>query len=319
MGELISDFEKLSSLLAGAYAAVALLLTLVLVFFPKKDLAVKLLGSLMVLSIMFGANNGWIYAVGIFIVATLVTELQFLEKLAALAWNRKEYWDYLGQASQQEIDSKLNEEVSEIVESELAEESAEETPQEEEAVEETSQEEEVNRETEKTDFFKDKGTVKEAIKRINEGKNIRLKIYEEASSFQRIALIALLNNKDSLFPKKSLLQKHVTINTRTGSRVLDAIIKTKDCHYIVEIKYIRSSANLTYAADKTMDLVFKYLSYIKTKNSDIEVYPVLIVPDNLTSSSLHNNVPILRFNTQTNSFSNVQAFKDSIKTVKNLS
>lgn len=51
---------------------------------------------------------------GIFIVATLVTELEFLEKLAAIFWNRKEYWEYLTKrASPAEVDRKLEREARE--------------------------------------------------------------------------------------------------------------------------------------------------------------------------------------------------------------
>lgn len=51
----------------------------------------KFLGVLLILSITFAANNAFVYVISTFIIATLVTELQFLEMLIALIWNRPEY------------------------------------------------------------------------------------------------------------------------------------------------------------------------------------------------------------------------------------
>ena len=51
----------------------------------------KFLGVLFILSLAFAANNAFVYIISIIIIATLVTELQFLEMLIALIWNRPEY------------------------------------------------------------------------------------------------------------------------------------------------------------------------------------------------------------------------------------
>ncbi|MCH8067632.1 MAG: hypothetical protein IIC69_03540 [Nanoarchaeota archaeon] len=51
----------------------------------------KFLGVMFVLALSFTANNIFVYVISIFIIATLVTELQFLEMLIALIWDRPEY------------------------------------------------------------------------------------------------------------------------------------------------------------------------------------------------------------------------------------
>lgn len=57
---------------------------------PKRE-AIKLLGSTFVLALAFAANASWTYALAIFVVATLVTELEFLEKLAAMFTNNGQH------------------------------------------------------------------------------------------------------------------------------------------------------------------------------------------------------------------------------------
>jgi hypothetical protein len=109
----VSEFSKVASWLALTFSLVALLISVIYIAFSARDLGVKLVGSIFVVSLCFAANNAFVYPLGILIVATLVTELEFLEKIAALLWNRKEYWDYLiGRASRKEIEQKIRDDVA---------------------------------------------------------------------------------------------------------------------------------------------------------------------------------------------------------------
>ena len=95
MNYLPTDMNSAATALATLNAVSALLITILLIFWPRPHTsAIKLLGSLMVLTLAFSSNNAGVYALAIFIVATLVTELDFLEKLAAIFWNREKYWEY---------------------------------------------------------------------------------------------------------------------------------------------------------------------------------------------------------------------------------
>lgn len=111
--KIFTDISQASAALTVVFALVALIVAIVIALRSDIGLAVKVLGTLLVLAICFASNNGFVYAIGIFIVATLVTELEFLEKLAAIVWNRKEYWDYLKvKATPTEIEAKLKEEIA---------------------------------------------------------------------------------------------------------------------------------------------------------------------------------------------------------------
>lgn len=54
----------------------------------------KLIGSLLIVSLSFAANSAAVYTLAIIIIATLVTELKFIEMILALIWNRDRYLDY---------------------------------------------------------------------------------------------------------------------------------------------------------------------------------------------------------------------------------
>lgn len=282
MESLITDFEKLSSIIATTYAGVALIMTIVLSLVPKRDLSVKLLGSLMVLSIMFGANNAWIYAIGVFIVATLVTELQFLEKLAALAWNRKEYWQYLiSGASDEEIEAKRIQEVAEIESS------------------------------------GDKNLVSPTSNKTssdNDSISIRQKIFQEAKEFEQNVLEALEKNKKQLFNAHRLKQQ-VKLRGRAGLSILDAIAESEQSHYLIEIKYFRHRSIVRRAIHQVRGLTYSYSDYLTERNIDVHVYPILVVPEDLIEESLVENVPLLKFDTEKMAFSNIHDFIKAIELV----
>ena len=89
-------FTTGESLLAMIFALAVSIVTFRIIDRPRRDsLSVKLLGRRMVISLSFGANHPIIYELGIFIIATLITELHFIEKLGALIWRRKEHHQYL--------------------------------------------------------------------------------------------------------------------------------------------------------------------------------------------------------------------------------
>lgn len=79
----------------------------------------KFLGVLFILSLSFLANNWLVYLISIVIIATLVTELQFLEMLLALIWNRPDYikgrFGELDRQQKEREDTKTLAEISNIV------------------------------------------------------------------------------------------------------------------------------------------------------------------------------------------------------------
>jgi hypothetical protein len=86
----ISSASPLLAQLFGIYGLVVGSALILKKETPKRE-AIKLLGSTFVLALAFAANASWTYALAIFVVATLVTELEFLEKLAAMFTNNGQH------------------------------------------------------------------------------------------------------------------------------------------------------------------------------------------------------------------------------------
>lgn len=78
----------------------------------------KIGGAFIISALSFLANTSLIYALTIFLIATFITKLDFLENLAAIFWNREKFWDYrlglLAKATPKEKDDKFNLEVEEV-------------------------------------------------------------------------------------------------------------------------------------------------------------------------------------------------------------
>lgn len=112
LNTLISNIEKLIAIMALIAAIVfALLHTF---SSGKRDTHLKLSGSFIVAVFAFLANNIGIYALASFIVATIITKLDFLENLAAIFWGRKEFWGYriqLAKASINQLEGKLEQDI----------------------------------------------------------------------------------------------------------------------------------------------------------------------------------------------------------------
>ena len=97
------------------YALATLLVVLSILFYlvsfllKDKSSINKFIGLLFVSAFCLFANNYWTYLISIFIIATTVTELSFLENLAAIFRGNKEYWDYKkstqGQTSKENAES----------------------------------------------------------------------------------------------------------------------------------------------------------------------------------------------------------------------
>ncbi|MFH1011260.1 MAG: hypothetical protein V1784_08500 [bacterium] len=71
------------------------ILVALLSLWPKiRSHALRLSGIGFVLSLALFANTGWTYFAAIFIVATVITELEFLQNLAAIIARHPNYWKY---------------------------------------------------------------------------------------------------------------------------------------------------------------------------------------------------------------------------------
>lgn len=116
MTELIP--ESFRELLSAACLVIGTVFSLFSISASKREHALRLTGLFLLSSVALFANSGWCYFAAVFIIATAVTQLQFLQNLAAIIRGSKEFFDYQKEfLSQKEIEESTAEEVQEMEES----------------------------------------------------------------------------------------------------------------------------------------------------------------------------------------------------------
>lgn len=113
--------------LGGIVISLALILGLMSLFPSLRSHCIKLLALFVVAALSLFSNHWSTYFAGIFVIATAVTELEFLQNLAAIIRGNKEYFDYKKESlSSDQKHKKIEEEQEQLSEAEPIEKEAEE-------------------------------------------------------------------------------------------------------------------------------------------------------------------------------------------------
>jgi len=287
--EWITDTKTVATIFAvvGLAAAICLMLS------SERKIATQILGSLFVISISFSADDTVVYTIAVFVIATLVTELHFLEKIAALIWNRKEYWKYLsGNASKKEVEEKTRSEI----EANLINNDAE-GPDEVEAIDKTNHEPEGISETEDDVDPKDSQ-----------------QLVAKALQFERAVLDNLNSNQ---LPFDFLnFRKEVRMTSGSDGYIIDGIIDAGGVHYLLEIKNIKRPSSLINAVDQIQKYKIAYERYLWERNICGTVQPLIIVPNEVNIGSQFRGVPIVKYDQSKNIFSNLKVIYSDYDTSK---
>ena len=270
--------EIINTELVSVFFAVIGLIMASILFFKLEVLAsIQLLGTILIVAISFSAHNAAVYLISVFVIATLVTELHFLEKIAALIWNRKEYWNYLAEkATKAEVESKTKQEIaSEILENESAE------PDDIEPV--------VDTDSTPTGIL---DTSNEPA--LNTGELINRALIFEKDVFQAL-------KKQIPFSYKKL-NHDVSISAGARKYLFDIIIETTSIHYLVEVKYYSKAYSLQNAAKQLKHNTQIYRKYLRERNLKCAVQPLIIVPKSLNSQESVSEIPIIKFDIDENKF-----------------
>ncbi|NTW88851.1 MAG: hypothetical protein HGB26_06960 [Desulfobulbaceae bacterium] len=275
------DMPSAATFLSTLIMLGVLLLTIILIFWPRSDdSAIKLLGSLMVLALAFGANDEAVYALAIFIVATLVTELDFLEKLAAIFWNREKYWEYrLKKASTAEVAAKQEAEAQEeIAAREPTREPGEPQPE---------------------------GT--KSRTQVDTAQAVQM-----AMGFEGAALDALAAGKGPFAPAR-INSRLKVVPSHGRPWIYDAIAETPGIHYVIEVKYGKLPYTLINAMKQLQLSIPTYKNYLLERGITAQVIPVAIVPSEINAPDLfHDWLPVLKFDSVSHRFTNELGFRKTV-------
>lgn len=237
------------------------------------DLSIKILGSLFVLSICFAANQWFVYAIGTFIVATLVTELEFLEKLAAIAWGRKEYWDYLMQkATKSEIKKKIGQEFNE-----------------------------------QQIISQGQRSLKSRVNVVRD----KSKFVEKALEFENEVLSQFVS-EGGLFPGHHV-KKQVVLSWANKKRIIiDAVADGPDYFYLIEVKRTTDIRILQRAADQLKSYSTIYENYLRERNFTASIRTLIITQNFSECPEFIDDVAILQYDIEAKGFTNRKSIHDWI-------
>lgn len=272
-----------ASALSVGFALISLVIAMICIFFPRaQSISTKLLGSLMVLALAFAANSGLVYSLAIFIVATLVTDLDFLEKIAALFWNRDKYWEYrMGKATPSEVKARVANEARKEAE-------AENTPLE-------------GSMTDKANAEPDSSAINSFV--------------STAISFEKAAQHALLSGEGPFTSKKISTNRKIISSFDTVE--LDAIIETSNTDFVIEIKYSKRAHALLNVLETLKRRVRAYRAYLHERGVFKLVVPVAIIPASVPAPSLFQEVmPVLKFDYVEGKFVNQKEFISVLSAIK---
>jgi hypothetical protein len=275
-----------TKLIASLFAIVGLITGIILMFKSDRKLVTQLLGAILVVSISFSAHNAAVYTISVFVIATLVTELQFLEKIAALIWNRKEYWEYLtGSASKEDVEEKARNEVDAQLEKESIA-----GADEAESVEEVDEPPTGITDTEEQSLPMD-----------------RNQLVQQALQFER-SVLSSLERGNIPFSYKSFL-KELRISGSGSGRglIIDGVIETKDVHYLIEVKNIIRPSALVNALHQIESYKATYVNYLRERNISVAVQPLIIIPKEANAPSNFRGIPIVKYSTGTKEFFNLKS------------
>jgi hypothetical protein len=286
--EFYGDIKHAAPIMAQVFGIAGLAWMVIYSILSGESSKVKLIGSGLVLSLAFAANNVWTYGLSIFIVATLVTELQFLEKLAAMFTNRDKYWDFLAQQSTPEQSKqKAILEAVESVEAEKAEQNNEsprvDTPMTTSGVSENPKSPAVDTVHQQASE-QPMPSSETSPRNSNDFKEAKISPAQysvesrakDILKFQEDAFHALKKYISAL--EGAELRSQMMFSGPGFAIEVDALLKTESVDYIVEIKNTRSFSGVAKAQFLLSKLMSRYGDLMSSARVRKQVKGILIVP-----------------------------------------
>jgi len=271
--ELIATSTLVNNVLSIILILSGVLISILLIFREKtRELSTKIVGIFLVVSMAFISNHWFVYTCTVFIVATIITNLDFLEKLAAILMRSKEYWDHQNKALE-----KAN--LSEILDSKK-----------EEATNELAVESTTNIVTANANNKVDPVSVKDRMNTI--------------INFENRILSLLVDPDKGLF-----LQHHFFTGMRLKDKnrimIFDAIAEGPNTTYIIEIK----ATGRKKIVEDALIQITKYMAAYE--NSQLEnakktaVRGIIVLPVNENISDFcSTTIGVLKFDPSTETFTN---------------
>ncbi|MFP3369231.1 hypothetical protein [Pseudomonas sp. SIMBA_068] len=260
---------------------------------------VKLIGSALVLALAFAANNAFTYGLAIFIVATLVTDLDFLEKLAALFWNRDKYWEYqLQKQTIADAEDKAAKEAAAILSEDQEAFDTTTAPTNEQSGGSTPSGRESTVGQKAPDMQPDSTNtvILQNPKFVNATTHYQLKraMTGRILAFEAKVAEALVAPGGPL--SEGVASSGFILKTPERDYQIDLIVQAGAMYYVAEIKYGVSPQLVKSGEMRAREVARIYESYLKDKGiSNPIVMPMLIVSSRADCSRVGRGITVLRY------------------------
>lgn len=308
---MLTDIKDASAALAQILGVTGLVWMLFFSYNEKNRASiVKLIGSALVLALAFAANNAFTYGLAIFIVATLVTDLDFLEKLAALFWNRDKYWEYqLKKQSPDETAAKAAKEADDILSEKQV--NSDQPPFTDSAVEPEPDPERKPEPERKVEAEVVDNTVASKLSKpnifIGDESLLQSKLKESRQMTRRILNFEALVSKAIVSDRGpfvgAVASTGFILEVRDRRFEIDLIVKVPGAHYVAEIKYGATPRIVKEGEMRIREVARVYEAYLMEKGQlDVMVIPMLIVSSQADCSRVGSAVTLLKYDEGTNSF-----------------
>lgn len=298
----IQEFFRNTTIITNTLIFSSFLIFVLLIFLsffrrfqlPSGELIKKWGGCLIVFILALYSNNGFVYALAIFIIATIFTKLEFLENLAAIFWRQDAFWKYrikqTQSATDEEVESKVKREIDENISDEIGEETSK--------VLESTKVSEPEKSLEYLNIDNIKISTKVTPARLKE-----MIAYEKT-------IISKLRKEKNLFEHFYIFDNRTIIVDRLAY-TLDAMASPYDIPskwvYVIEIKYSTKMAIPQRWFQQIQSGMFALQKYLDIGKGPILVRGILIIPSNIDKRDFFSDqIAILRYDTEKDEFVNKQ-------------
>lgn len=231
--------------LGGIVISLALILSLMSLFPSLRSHCIKLLALFVVAALSLFSNHWSTYFAGIFVIATAVTELEFLQNLAAIIRGNKEYFDYKKESlSSDQKHKKVEEEQEQL-----------------------SKAEPVEKEAEEKTIKTFRGTVTASKLNVEKIINIEEKALDKMEEY--------FNSKIERGVRISRKGKHIELDGLISS-VVDDMVPEK----IIEVKYLRNQNYFSTIKNIFPKIEHLARTYSQITNKIAKLHIVLVVEGN---------------------------------------
>ncbi len=253
-----------------------------------ENLRVKIAAAFLIASIAYLSDSGFAYSIAIFIIATMVTKLDFIENIAGIMRNSDAWRKYkqaqMGVATHDEKVKVNKENETEDLKKEAQTVINEQLEKEKKTPKETTvldgEQTEINRKQVKT--FNGFTFEKEALDKLD-----TLDLFGEFKINRSIKL-QIGNDVKSVY---------------------DAFVRKEATDFIIEVKLVKTTTGIRLVLLQVRDFINELYQFNLANNRHANIKGIIIVPNNNNTNNIQENIAFLKYDIDRKEFINIDGIR----------